>query len=130
MGGVYLRWSTPWPDSVGGLPKVGYPQQGYPSQVSWGYLRLGTLLQGYLPAKSDRGTQGGVIPAGVPPTRFNGGYLRRGTPLAGVPPWPGLMGVPKVGYPLAGVPQTWPGYPPPRCGQTDGWMDGQICAKT
>ena len=31
-----------------------------------------------------------------------------------------------------GVPPswTWPGYPPPTCGQTDGWMDGQTHVKT
>ena len=71
---------------------------------------------------------GGVTQGGVPPTPV------------GVPPSQVQWGVPEVGYPhrgtpqldLAGVPPPRPGRgtPPPRCGQTEGWMDGQTRVKT
>ena len=53
-----------------------------------------------------------------------GGYPRWDTHLAGGTP-PGWTW---LGYHPSWT-WTWPGYPP-RCGQTDGWMDGQTRVKT
>ena len=68
-------------------------------------------------------------PAGVPPNRSDGGYLRwvppgRGTPSRGNPPlpWLDLAGDNPLSHlDLAGVPPS-----PTRCGQTDWWMDRHV----
>ena len=61
---------------------------------------------------------------GYPPP----GLTRGGTHWLGYSPCLDLAGVP-TGW---GTPPawTWLGYPPPQCGQTDGWMDGQTRVKT
>ena len=139
----YPRWGSP-------------PHWGAPSQVQRGVVpKVGYPLLGYPPARSDRGTQGGVPPMarsdggylrwdtpievppcqvwwgylrwGTPLTRSNGGYLRWGTPDWGTPLARSDGGYPKWGTPQQGYSSswTWPGYPP-RCGQTDWWMDRHV----
>ena len=118
--------------------------------------RWGTVGVPPAPARSDGGRWGGgggVIRGVVPPIRIPppvDGHVWWGVPKVGYPLPPGQgtpsqvwrgdplarsdRGVPGVGYPsgwgtppyldLVGVP------PSPRCGQTDGWMDGQTRVKT
>ena len=139
MGG-YLRWGTPvrlppagyppdwtWlgypPAGPGwGVPWAGAPWLEYPSVLTWlGVPQVGTPWLGFPPSWPGQGYLGWAPPwLGYPPH------------LVGVPPWPGPMGgtwggVPPVRLPPAGVPPdwTWLGYPP-RCGQTDGWMDRHV----
>ena len=133
------------------LPEVGYPPyRGTPQPGLMGGTR-GEISphQGTPQARSDKGcTQGGVPPLlGYPPGQVwqggtQGGVPHQGTPRPGpmeVPEvWQGDTrgGVPPVRYPWQGYPPVQPGRgtPPPRCGQTDrwmdGWMDGQTRVKT
>ena len=103
-GGGYPRWGTPhWdtpqPGPMGGwYPRWSTPWSGYPPGQVW---------QG--------GTQGGV----PPPSQVWWGGTRGGYPRW-VPPGPG-WGTPQPHLDLAGVPP-----PPPRCGQTDGWMNRHV----
>ena len=76
-----------WPDLMGGLPKVEYPQPG----LMGVYPRWGTP-----PARSDRG----YLRRGTPQPGFTGGYPRWGT-LAGYP----LARSDRGGYPRWGTPQ-------------------------
>ena len=99
-GGGYLRW----------VPPIRVPPRGTPH---WG-----TLTEGYPPVR--------VPPLGCPPIGYpsHQGTPCLGTPHQGTPqPGPGL-GTPPPCLDLAQVPY------PPRCGQTDGWMDGQTRVKT
>ena len=114
------------------LPEVGYPHQGTPWPGPTGGTQGGVLPIGVPPHWGTPrsglmgGTQGlmwgvlkvGYPPSGYPPVRSDRGYLRYPFPLSGYPPARSDRGIPEVGYTqldLAGV--------PPRCGQTDGWMD-------
>ena len=123
----FLKWGTP----LAGVPPPSQVQQGgnpsQPSQVWWGVPEVGYPLGR---------TWLGYPLAGVPSlTRCNGGYPRWGTPQQGLPhvrgylpPQLDLAGVPPPPPAGPGPDQVIP--PPPRCGQTDGWMDGQTRVKT
>ena len=132
--GVSSTPSVTW----GGVP----PGRGTPQPVLMG----GT--QGGVSTSPSRGTpQPGLrgvceveYPTRGTPQPGLRGYLRWGTPTMGTPlPARSDKAVPEVGYPLAGESPAGLGWGtphldlagvPPRCGQTDGWMDGQTRVKT
>ena len=101
--------------SAGGVPEVGYPPLGYPPPSGYppplGYLPCwGTPRSGYPP----QGTpQSGYPPVRVPPIRVPPAWTWLGYP----PAWTWLRYPPPPPGPDSGT-------PPPRCGQTDRWMDG------
>ena len=117
--GGYPRWGTPI-----GVPPLARSDRGVPPsqvQLEGGCPRWGTPCQGTPPW---------VPLVGVPPQPGLTGGTRGGAPPSQGKPPPG----PGWGTPLAGpswgTPHppgwTWPLYPPPpRCGQTERWMDGQ-----